>query len=43
MGFGGSYSLAQVDCLDFKETSIRKRVVRSILAGFLCAGIFLFF
>lgn len=39
MGFGTSFSLVYVDCLDWVHTSFKKKLLRGILAGVVAAGI----
>ena len=41
MGFGCSYSLVQVDCIDWVKTSLPKRLVRGIIGCCLGLGVYL--
>lgn len=39
MGFGTSYSLVHVDCLDWVHTSMTKRIIRGLLGCAIALGI----
>jgi hypothetical protein len=43
MGFGSSYSLIYVDCLDWVKTSLVKRIIRGILGIAIVACVFIGF
>jgi hypothetical protein len=43
MGFGTSYSLTKVDCLDWVHTCLWKRIVRGILGCAIVSGVFIAF
>ena len=38
MGFGCSYSLVDVDCIDWVKTSLCKRLVRGLIGGGIAFG-----
>ncbi len=41
MGFGISYSLVYVDCLDWVHTVVYLRIIRAILGGGIAAGVYI--
>jgi len=41
MGFGTSYSLLYVDCLDWVHTSLSKRIARGLLGCIIMAGVYI--
>jgi hypothetical protein len=41
MGFGTSYSLVHVDCLDWVHTSLLKRIARGVLGCAIMAGVYI--
>jgi len=43
MGFGCSYSLVDVDCIDWVKTSLGKRILRALIGCGLACGIYLVF
>jgi hypothetical protein len=43
MGFGTSYSLVHVDCLDWVHTDLPRRLARGFLGSGIVAGIYLLF
>lgn len=43
MGFGTSYSLVHVDCLDWVHTSWKLRVVRGIIGCAISVGVYFLF
>jgi hypothetical protein len=43
MGFGTSYSLVYVDCLDWVHTSVFLRILRAIIGGGIAIGIYYLF
>jgi ABC-type Co2+ transport system permease subunit len=40
MGFGCSYSLVEVDCINWVKTSLSKRILRTILGGVITIAIY---
>jgi len=40
MGFGTSYSLVHVDCIDWVHTSLLKRIIRGLLGSAISVGTF---
>jgi hypothetical protein len=40
MGFGCSYSLVEVDCIDWVKTSMPKRLIRAVIGTGLALGVF---
>ena len=43
MGFGCSFSLVEVDCINWVKTSLSKRILRTILGGAIAIGIYFMF
>ena len=43
MGFGTSYSLVYVDCLDWVHTPLILRIIRAILGGGIAIGVYWIF
>jgi hypothetical protein len=43
MGFGCSYSLVDVDCIDWVKTRIIKRIIRAFIGVFLAVGFYISF
>lgn len=43
MGFGTSYSLVYVDCLDWVHTSAARRVIRTIIGGAISGVVYWLF
>jgi ABC-type Co2+ transport system permease subunit len=43
MGFGSSYSLVEVDCIDWVKTSLKKRLIRTFLGALIAIGMYSFF